>query len=244
MRDINQYADVYRESNFETYQVSYRRKAVVEQIVKYSSGKILEIGCGLEPLFQYVDGKEWVVVEPSEEFCKVAENKSRDLNNVRIFQGFFEEWVDALEKEKFDMVICSSLLHEIEKPECLLEDIYKVCTEETIVHINVPNAKSFHRILARNMGIINDEHEMSAKNIALQQNNVFDMEKLIEIVTKCQYGILDKGSYFIKPFTHTQMYKLMEHKIIDEKVLDGLYQMANELPSLGSEIFVNCRKSK
>lgn len=242
MRDINKYSDNYLVQDFEIYQVEYRRKKIIEQIAKYHPQRILEIGCGSEPLFQYVEGKEWVIVEPSKAFCKIAESKKGESDHVNIIQGFLEERISELEQESFDMIICSSLLHEVEEPERMIKDIFKLCGDKTIVHINVPNAKSFHRILARNMGIVN-EYEKSERNVLLQQNIVFDMDKLINMVTGHNFEVLDRGSYFIKPFTHKQMYDLIEKEIIDKKVLDGLYNMANEMPMLGSEIFVNCRKT-
>ena len=71
MRDIDKYSDGYLEEGFEIYQVEYRRRMIMEQIDKYHPCRILEIGCGAEPLFQYVKGKEWVIVEPAEVFCEM-----------------------------------------------------------------------------------------------------------------------------------------------------------------------------
>ncbi len=51
--------------------------------------------------------------------------------------------------------------------------------------------------------------------------------------------MLDEGSYFVKPFTHNQMHKMIKKDIIDENVLDGLYKIAKYFPDNGSEIFVN-----
>ncbi len=243
MRDINEYTGSYLVQDFEMYQVEYRRKKVVEEIEKFHPQRILEIGCGVEPLFLYVgEDKEWVIVEPSEVFCRVAESKISKPYHVKIIKGFLEERMSELNEESFDMIICSSLLHEVEEPGCMLDNIFKLCEDKTIVHINVPNAKSFHRILFKNMGMAG-EYERSQRNILLQQNTVFDMDSLSNLVTNHGFGILDKGSYFIKPFTHKQMYDLMEKKVIDKKVLDGLYKMAYDMPMLGSEIFVNCRRT-
>lgn len=243
MRDIDKYTTNYLVQDFEIYQVEYRRKMIAGQIEKYQPYRILEIGCGKEPLFQYIKGKEWVIVEPSKAFCQIAENKKDSDDDVHVLQGFFEEYVYELEKENFDMIICSGLLNEVEEPENLLEGIFKICNEGTVVHINVANAYSFHRILAKNMGIITSEHEKSERNKMFQQNMVFDMESLQEMVEKHQFRILDRGSCFVKPFAHWQMQELIEKGVIDKKVLDGLYNMVQDFPMLGSEIFVNCKKS-
>ncbi|MCV3413760.1 hypothetical protein L8V81_03235 [Campylobacter lari] len=53
--------------------------------------------------------------------------------------------------------------------------------------------------------------------------------------------ILDSGSYFIKPFNHSKMSLCLENKIIDEKLLDGLYKLSDYIPEFGAEIFVNIK---
>lgn len=126
----------------------------------------------------------------------------------------------------------------------MLNNILKVCSEKTVVHINVPNARSFHRILAKNMNIIKDVYEKSERNITLQQNTIFDMESLQKLLAENQFKIISQGSYFIKPFSHKQMLELINNKIIDEKVLDGLYSMVSDMPMLGSEIYMNCRSAR
>ena len=123
----------------------------------------------------------------------------------------------------------------------LLKAIADVCTESTVLHINVPNANSFHRVLAKQMGLIKDVCEFSESNKLYQQHNVYDMEELVECVKLCGFRVIDEGDYFLKPFTHSQMYDMIGKGIIDEKVLDGLYGMTGFLSGMGSEVFVNCK---
>ena len=72
MRDIDKYAEDYAQKDFESYQVKYRRKLVLEQIAKYKPHNVLEIGCGMEPLFLYVEDATFTIVEPSAKFCENA----------------------------------------------------------------------------------------------------------------------------------------------------------------------------
>ena len=75
MRNINDYTTTYKQSDFESIQVKYRRKKVLEQINKFESKRILEIGCGLEPLFSFYDKFEkYIIVEPSKEFYEMLLN--------------------------------------------------------------------------------------------------------------------------------------------------------------------------
>lgn len=241
MRDIDKYTNDYVKTElkeFESYQVKYRRKMVLEQIKKYNPQKILEIGCGMEPLFFYVKNVDFTIVEPSTEFCENAKRLAKaEKRNVQVLQGFFEE---VEYDEEYDMIICSGLLNEVEKPGKILDKIAAICTNKTVVHVNVANAMSMHRLLAKESGLIQEVTDLSERNQLLQQHSVFTMESLTNLVRETGFSILDKGSYFIKPFAHIQMAKLLEYQIVDEKILDGFYGLIKYIPDLGSEIFINC----
>jgi hypothetical protein len=45
------------------------------------------------------------------------------------------------------------------------------------------------------------------------------------------------GTFFLKPFTHSQMQKCVEMGIIDEKVLDGLFNVSKEFLDFGAELY-------
>lgn len=240
MRDIEKYTNEYKKAGFEDILVEYRRKKILSIIDNYIPRKILEIGCGLHPLFEfYQDFDKFVYFEPSKELFMNAE-KTRN-NNSRII-GFNLPFsvIDEIKEYHPDFIICSSLLHELENPDEMLSDIHKISVPETIIHINVPNANSFHRILAKSMHLINNTKEMSERNILLQQNQVFDMESLISMIHNNGFEVIESGSYFIKPFTHEQMWKMIKMEIINNIVLDGLYNMGQLLPDMGAEIFVDC----
>lgn len=241
MRDIEDYSQKYSVSDFEIYQVKYRRKLVIEQIKRYNPQNILEIGCGYEPLFKYVPDICFTIVEPSLEFYENAKKLAKEKKNISCIMGEMETVSDELPNH-YDMIICSGLLHEVEEPVRLLHSIEKVCNDETIVHFNVPNSNSMHRLLALESGLISNVYEMSERNKLFQQNNNFDMKKLTELMGANNMEVVDKGSYFVKPFTHSQMYELISKGIISEQVLGGLYNIVKYMPELGSEIYVNCRK--
>lgn len=241
MRDIKRYTEEYLKPDFEDYQVKYRRKRILEMLDHFPHRRILEIGCGMEPLFQYIDSKQYekyMVVEPSEVFWENAWKRAAGNEKIICVNEYFGV-SEELKKFGADFIICSGLFHELENPLDFLLQIHQVCGSDTVVHLNVPNANSIHRILAKYMGMIEDLHDMSKRNVLYQQNTVYDLKALEEVVEKCGFRVLEKGSFFIKPFSHRQMYQMMEYKIIDEKVLDGLYELETELSGFGSEIYIN-----
>lgn len=243
MRDIIDYSIKYAVEGFEDYQVKYRRRKIVEIIDKHQPKSILEIGCGMQPLFQFLDESvECAVVEPADNFFQNALRISQNKKNVKCVQGFFEESKTLSElANKYDMIICASLLHELEKPGVIIEAIKSKCHEDTLVHINVPNANSLHRLIAVESGLIENVYNKSERNIKFQQSKVYDMCMLRELAESEGLTVIDSGSLFVKPFTHTQMYEMLQHGLINERILDGLYNVEKYMPGLGSEIYINCK---
>ena len=81
MRNIADYEQQYMEHPFERTQEGYRRKQIKSMIDTYAKAgnAILEIGCGLSPLFaDYQDEYLFTVVEPAkhcyQNACSLAES--------------------------------------------------------------------------------------------------------------------------------------------------------------------------
>lgn len=247
MRDIQDYEEKYKTEPCEIYQVRYRRKKIIELLEVVEPKNILEIGCGLEPLFEhYTSFDNMVIVEPGQSFVKNALKMAKKMDkNIVCIQGFFEKSLSVIKKEniKFDYIVLSSLLHEVEKPKLLLESIAQVCEEDTIVHINVPNANSIHRLLAKEMGLIKDVYELSDLQKTMQRNRVYDLDSLCAFVEECGFNVLERGTYFPKLLSANQMEQMLEQKIISEDIFEGLDRLIKYIPDLGSEIYVQVQKN-
>lgn len=245
MRDIDLYTKEYDELPFEAIQVEFRRKKVLEQINKYSHDRVLEVGCGLEPLFAFWDDfSEMTIVEPSSEFVENARQLISKGNyfNIEVVQGFLEEAYKNISEKPYDLIVVSSLLHELEKPQDILNVVRQLCTDNTVVHINVPNAESLHRYLALEMGLIDSVYEKSDQQKRLNQHATFDIVSLCRLVEDNGFTVIEKGSYFPKLFTHGQMQKLVDMGIVNGAMLDGMYRMSKYLDKYGSEIYVDLIK--
>lgn len=237
------YAEQYEHGGFETILVAVRRRQVLEAMSRGPHRRVLEVGCGLEPLFTSFEGWDhFTVVEPSPEFANRAKVLAAGRDDVRVVQAFFEDAAAELPSEPPDFVAVSSLLHEVQDPRRLLKAIRAVCGPETVVHINVPNVRSFHRLLALEMGLIGDLFAASELERRFQRHTRFDMYALGRMVEEEGFAVQRSGSYFVKPFTHAQMQAMLNAKIIDVKVIEGLAAMSAHLPEMGSEIFVDARR--
>ncbi len=248
MRNIVDYTDKYAQEPFESTMVEIRKKMVIEQCNKYRHENVLEIGCGMNPFFlDFKDYTHMVIVEPGDLFADNARKLSKSEEKaVSVISGFFEEQADRVKNLgiDFDFIILSSVLHELDDPAKMLKAIRELCGSNTVVHINVPNANSVHRLIAIEAGMISDIHEQSAQMQKMQRRRTYDMDMLKREMDAAGFEVVGSGSYFIKPFTHFQMQRCMDEKIIDEKVLLGLENLVKYMPENGAGIYVNVKRNQ
>ena len=243
-RDLIDYQSHYADQPYEKYQVYFRKMKLKEIMDRYTHSNLLEVGCGLESIFLDIDNFDKItVIEPADLFYEKAliDKESKKDKNIRIIKGYLEESVSDLKANKYDFILISSLLHEIPNVDLFLNSIYSLANKDTVIHINVPNADSFHRVLAVEMGLIKSQFVKSNNNIEFQQNTIFDLFTLKSIFMNAGYEIIEEGSYSVKPFTHLQMQHLIDRECIDFNILEGLYKMEKYMPGLGSEIYINVK---
>ena len=126
----------------------------------------------------------------------------------------------------------------------MLKAIKELCSSDTVVHINVPNANSLHRLLAKEVGLIKDVHEQSAQMQKMQRRRTYDIKLLQKEIIDAGFNVKDSGSYFIKPFTHKQMQQCLDEGIIGEEILLGFEKIIKYMPEYGAGIYVNVKISK
>lgn len=245
---IGRYADAYAgDYGFESVMVAARQKMALEVIARHKPQIVLEAGCGSDLLVHRAAAaglpvRLWVTVEPAEAFARIAASAAPGPIGMRVIQGFFEDSRDAaLEAcgRAPDLVLMAGLLNEVPNPARLVGAARALLEPGGVFHASVPNAFSFHRRLARAMGLIPQETARSLRNEALAQYHNFDLPELAALVRAAGFTVQDSGGYLMKPFTHQQMESLGQ--LTTPALLDGLWQLGRELPEWASEIYVTAQ---
>lgn len=238
-RDLADYEREYAASSFETVQARYRKRLVLELMDRLRPRRVLEVGCGMDTLANHWTAAErFVILEPAANFAQKARQETRGRSDVEVVEAYVE---DARLGEQFDLILLSGLLCEVPDPELPLRAVRPYCGPDSTVHVNVANSRSFHRVLALEMGLIASLTELSPLQRKLQQFRTFTQEELRDLASSNGYRIETSGGYFVKPFTHGQMQQLIASQFLTEQMLDGLWGVARHIPDLGSEIYVNLR---
>jgi 2-polyprenyl-3-methyl-5-hydroxy-6-metoxy-1,4-benzoquinol methylase len=247
-KQINQYQEIYlNQYGFEAQMVRYRQRMVIERLNAIKPKTVIEVGCGADLLYQHYIHRgdtvdQWIIVEPGTKFYGIASKSG--LPNLITIQGFFEEAVPQIKTQlptPPDMIIMSGVLHEVASPRELLRAAKSLMGQQSVLHVNVPNATSLHRMLGKSMGLIKDVKDLSTRNIELSQQRVYDAASLRIDIDATGLSVVSEGGYLVKPFTNDQMQTLSPQ--LGAAVLDGLYQLGKDLPALASEIYLEARKA-
>ena len=238
-----EYKQQVENREFEIEYVKIRRKEVLKAISKFKPKSILEVGCGLDPLFtelQYFE--EYFLVEPQSEFIKNAKLLIDGNEKFTFINDKIENVVSTFKNTKIDFISLSSLLHEVEEPDLILKSIYNISNSKTIVYIDVPNMYSFHRLLGVELGLIKKISSDTLMHKRFNRKNNFDKKKLERLVLKAGFKVINCFSFFIKPFSHSQMQLMLKNEIISDKTLEALGEIVKFFPDHGSSLAIILKK--
>lgn len=238
---VENYERNYLNLPFENILREYRKKNILEVLKNFSHKKFLEIGSGPSPMFNdFSDFDKMIIVEPGKLFFNMAKKQANSNPNIIIINDLIENISDKLNQETFDFIVIGGFLHEIDNPDIVLQAVRTICSEKTIIYSFVPNAKSFHRLLAYEMGLTDSIYRKSEHDKLFRRKNVYDICGFNGLLTMNRFRVIDSGSYFIKPFTNSQMNNLLSMGIIDNSSLNGLNKMIKYLPDFGAELWNTC----
>tara|TARA_B110001450_G_C17658742_1_gene496336 strand:+ start:2462 stop:3208 length:747 start_codon:yes stop_codon:yes gene_type:complete len=243
MKNLSKYRDDFLDLEFERKLEFYRKRKLLKIVKKLKYKSVLEVGSGIDSLCNYMGNNlSYTIVEPIKEFCDLAIKKSNKKVDLKVYNSFIE---DFKSEKCFDLIIVNCLLHEVHNKDKFIDKIKNLMNKNSYVFITVPNKNSLHRMIAYKIGLIKSIGEKSKTQINLQQSNqVFSLKSLQLFLNRSGFDVLKKGGYFIKPFTHNQMKQILENGIIDDKILDGLYLVGEEIQDLSSEIYCLCKVKK
>lgn len=240
---IEAYQGAYSASSFEVIQAQYRKRLLLELLETHQPKRILEVGCGWDTIANSWQGFEYLcIVEPGSEFAQKARQDTADNSKINVVQHFLED--ADLQAGDYDLILLSSLLHEVPDVEAFMLSAQALCSADTLVHVNVPNAKSMHRLLALEMGLIDTLYAPSELQKTFKQPRIFDLQSLKTLADLTGFEVVSEGSFFMKPFTHAQMHTLAQTGFANQAILDGLWALTRHFPENGSEIYINLKRKE
>jgi 2-polyprenyl-3-methyl-5-hydroxy-6-metoxy-1,4-benzoquinol methylase len=198
----------------------------------FKGKKLLELGPAMGHMTKFLvnDFDTIDVVEGSKELLDMIPN----YDNIVKHHSYFEEFVT---NEKFDTIVMSHVLEHIEYPVSLLKLISQWLSDDGVLLVSVPNAKSFHRLAAVEMALLNSEYDLNQRDLDLGHYRVYDLKLLNKDVFDSGLKVINEGGVFLKPVSNGQI----EHNWTDQ-MINGFFKLGNKFPEFCAEIFVVCTK--
>lgn len=221
--------EFYTDHNYERFLEVERRSQVLNTANKVNPTKVLDVGPGLMQYYNIIPNwSSYLIIDPVQEFI--------DSKPAHV-EGICSTLEDVEITDKFDLIILSGMLHLSKDRDLFLEKIYGLCHDDTIIHINVPNAESFHRILGYNMGLLEDVRDQSENDLKYKHGKNFTKSDLMILLSKNNFHVDLATTYAFKPFSDKQMVK-----ILTPELMVGLNKMQSLFNKYGCEIVIEARK--
>ena len=200
-------------------------------------GTALELGCadGYETSLISKLVSKLDVIDGSIQFIEDCMLKCPEANFVH---DLFENYSS---KQKYDYIFASYVLEHVADVSPVLNMIKSHLKPGGLFFTVVPNANSFSRQLAVNMGLIKDLKGLTENDINHGHRRVYDSLSLCRDLKDGGFTIIDRGGILFKLLADFQMDEMLNSKIITDQHLQGLFKMGVLYPSLCDSIYAICK---
>ncbi|HVG42922.1 MAG TPA: class I SAM-dependent methyltransferase [Chitinophagaceae bacterium] len=170
--------------------------------------------------------KELHLVEGSKDLL----NQIPDYPNVQKTHSLFEDFETEV---KYNTIIMSHVLEHIADPVLVLQKVHGWLAEDGVFLVSVPNAKSIHRMVAVQMGLLKSEYELNPRDHELGHYRVYDMNLLKLHLAAAGFKVQESGGVFLKPLSNSQI-----EKNWNQEMIEGFYKVGKHFQEYCAEIFV------
>ncbi len=206
----------------------------------FPKGKALELGCYkgefTKKLFPYFE--DITVIEASETLAHECKSK---FGHVKYIIGQFEH-INL--NEQYDAIFLIHTLEHLENPNLVLKKINQWLTPNGKLFLVVPNGNAPSRQIAVKMGLISHNTAVTEGEFKHGHRCTYVLDTLYKEASNSGLNIVQQGGVFFKPFANFQFDEMISNKIIDDKYLEGCYQLGMVYPDLCASIFLVCMKGK
>jgi ubiquinone/menaquinone biosynthesis C-methylase UbiE len=240
LEDLDKQGEDYSKStsvNYSAYIYKYRYRVVRDRM---TGPNVLEVGVGHADVTNWLseDGSFKIVsIDGSKAVLEYAAQKVTHPERVTFVHTYFEEFEsDTL----FDDILITNSLEHVDDPVGVLKHIQQFLKPTGYIHITVPNAMSIHRMLGKEMGMLENEWSLNSHDIKVGHQRVYTLDLLRMHINKAGLKDVIYDGVILKALSNVQMNDLID--TYGEKVIDGLFAVGRRLPELAAELYICCRK--
>ncbi len=175
------------------------------------------------------------VVEGAAKFLN--ETRTRNIPNATLVHSLFEEFESP---QKFDFIFATFVLTHISDVKLFFEKVRSLLKPGGMFFVAVPNSRVLSRQLALQMGLLQELMALSDNDRNHGHCRTYDRVRLNRDLKENKFITISEGGVLLKPLADFQMDKLIEHEVLKQPQLDGLYSLGREYPDLCGTLFSIC----
>jgi 2-polyprenyl-3-methyl-5-hydroxy-6-metoxy-1,4-benzoquinol methylase len=176
--------------------------------------------------------KQLTIVDMEDKFNSLI-TEDKELERAIFVQTRWEEFQP---NTLYSDILLTDSLEHVHDPVSLLYKIKEWLHEDGVLHIIVPNALSFHRLIGVEMGLLESPYSFNVNDIASSHLRVYDFETLSKDIQNATLKLKDIDGIQIKTLTDTQLSTMpLEYKT----AMDSLSEICKEHCA---EIYAQCTK--
>lgn len=199
---------------------------------------VLEMGCSAGIMTGYLAAHAGVarltVVDGSRKYLDDVHAKLRPREGLvpKLDHALFEDYQP---QDRFDDVIMARAVEHLAEPRPVLEKVRGWLTDRGQLHVMVPNAWSFHRLIGVAMGMIPEVHTLHERDKAFGHHRVYDPELLRAELERAGWEVLETGGNCLKFLSNAQMMQFTP------QLWEALHRVGEQFPERCTEIYARCR---
>ncbi len=205
----------WNRSYFDSYSNILAEFMSQEVIEKVPKGKtLLDLACGdgtITKIFKNHFSKI-VGVDASKKHLQIAKNR---LPDVEFHLSLIEEFEYP---QKFDVITLLCVLEHVIDPVSILKKAASFLKKDGIMIVQVPNALACNRVIARIMGTLKDEYELSPFDINIAgHRRSYDIDLLKKDIIAANLSVKFTGGIFYKMLSMAQFDWFIKNGLWEEE---------------------------
>jgi SAM-dependent methyltransferase len=188
--------------------------------------RVLELGCATGLMTAHLAEMGARVTGVDRSGAYLARARARLGDRATFVEAVLDApgWEDLV-GDGFDHVLLCNLVHELPDPVGLLRRVADVLGPAGLVHLSLQNPDSIHRLVAVEMGLIEDVREVSARGERFGTLGLWGADDLAHLAREAGLGVVGWEGVMLKPLPNGMMAEL------PPEVLDGFERAARHLPA-------------
>ncbi|MCK9250948.1 MAG: class I SAM-dependent methyltransferase [Solirubrobacteraceae bacterium] len=185
--------------------------------------RVVELGCATGAMTGALVGEDRRVVAVDRSDAYLDRARERGLPGVTWRRGDLD--APLMDVGRADHVVLANVLHELADPRDVLRRIVADhLAPGGLLHLSLQNPRSIHRLVALEMGLIDDLCAVSGRGERYGTRRLWTIEALVDLVTDAGLVPLHREGIVVKPLPNAAMERL------DPAVLDGFLAAGRHLP--------------